>query len=180
MHRLFQLTAPQGGWRTESNSMITQILFQLTAPQGGWPVRFLIDSNNGYFNSQPHKGADCRRLRNQRSSLVFQLTAPQGGWPYSRLQDPAFLYFNSQPHKGADPWSNESIKTKVISTHSPTRGLTSYMVKAFIIYGISTHSPTRGLTECRTAPLDWFWHFNSQPHKGADSNFKQENLSKIV
>ena len=55
------------------------------------------------FNSQPHKGADCASSPAHR----------------------CYQYFNSQPHKGADGITLFDYPLKIISTHSPTRGLTT-------------------------------------------------------
>ena len=43
-------------------------------------------------------------------------------------------------------------------------------------YGISTHSLTRRLTSLLAEGIPISVHFNSQPHKEADSNFRQKHI----
>ena len=144
----FQLTASQGGWHFLVRKVFGLIEFQLTASQGGWPLRqptFL--RRNRYFNSQPHKEADCCRLFEMVLYYLFQLTASQGGWRFFLITIQAFTY---------------------ISTHSLTRRLTILINPSFVGFNISTHSLTRRLT------ISWLMkflsesYFNSQPHKEAD------------
>ena len=61
-----------------------------------------IISQEGYFNSQPHKEADsCFLLKGAEQN-----------------------YFNSQPHKEADRTGRVLVGNLPISTHSLTRRLT--------------------------------------------------------
>ena len=77
--------------------------------------------------------------------------------------------FNSQPHKEADEQDVCCEYDRVISTHSLTRRLTLQMVSHEAGSAISTHSLTRRLTLiCLRFRLQ-LSHFNSQPHKEADS-----------
>ena len=58
---------------------------------------------------------------------------------------------------------------RIISTHSLTRRLTVTPVRRSIVAEISTHSLTRRLTFRENAVRQAVEHFNSQPHKEADS-----------
>ena len=145
--------------------------FQLTASQGGWRwTCYMIGSRSWNFNSQPHKEADIRPMFLVYLPTVFQLTASQGGW---LLYELIFC-----------PMS-------CISTHSLTRRLTHDFPTADLFFSfqltasqggwqrcgilphphgrISTHSLTRRLTLIIWVRVCIIWHFNSQPHKEADS-----------
>ena len=63
-----------------------------------------------------------------------------------------------------------------ISTHSLTRRLTSRCLLLSNVSGISTHSLTRRLTNTAFSIKDTYRNFNSQPHKEADSNFRQKHI----
>ena len=145
-----------------------------------------------YFNSQPHKEADSQLSAQINEQVAFQLTASQGGWPTSRITldtIPVFqltasqggwpvffdilfpsIYFNSQPHKEADGIHPERISGIRISTHSLTRRLTwnvPYFVQLLIFQLTASQGGwhiTQWLSHCQME------HFNSQPHKEADSN----------
>ena len=57
----------------------------------------------------------------------------------------------------------------IISTHSLTRRLTTFPDGTKKTIDISTHSLTRRLTAFLGYQRSRIWHFNSQPHKEADS-----------
>ena len=60
--RVFQLTAPQGGWRSYFSGYCNLWYFN-SQPHKGADVNTLhILSTWNYFNSQPHKGADVRSI----------------------------------------------------------------------------------------------------------------------
>ena len=84
--------------------------------------------------------------------------------------------FNSQPHKEADRLSGFIPLLPNISTHSLTRRLTVIEHMKANTNTISTHSLTRRLTITREALTQYFRNFNSQPHKEADSNFRQKHI----
>ena len=93
---------------------------------------------------------------------------------------------------------NHRNQSEGISTHSLTRRLTFFSQSITLFYNISTHSLTRRLTGCTV--LSTYRHcisthsltrrltyagrvnhparenFNSQPHKEADSNFRQKHI----
>ena len=84
-------------------------------------------------------------------AIEFQLTASQGDWLYS---------------------DNCKNLTKVISTHSLTRRLTDWL----------RHSSRNTIFQLTASQGGWHrfsngqmgrWHFNSQPHKEADSLWRQ-------
>ena len=87
--------------------------------------------------------------------MKFQLTASQGGW---RL------------------WWWRVLSSTSISTHSLTRRLTPDPVQKKSNINISTHSLTRRLTAYIPCKDVANWNFNSQPHKEADSNFRQKHI----
>ena len=106
-----------------------------------------------YFNSQPHKEADC-------------------------VPDPFFFfvpYFNSQPHKEADngPVGTRPVRAG-ISIHSLTRRLTIDCGQSDDNPNISIHSLTRRLTTGISLPESHVSYFNSQPHKEADDSIYRE------
>ena len=80
-------------------------------------------------------------------------------------------YFNSQPHKEADVIIVHCSDSGIfISTHSLTRRLTKCTETSWFFSNISTHSLTRRLTPTFLSGNRQRYHFNSQPHKEADSS----------
>ena len=71
----------------------------------------IISVRSAYFNSQPHKEADCGK----------------GGLYAIRAN------FNSQPHKEADAEKEQRFYCSKISTHSLTRRLTAISDKNIFI-----------------------------------------------
>ena len=69
----FQFTASQGGW--PRRILITRItgVFQFTASQGGWRRIHSPCQTWLYFNSQPHKEADCSQPEGKRSSRYISI-----------------------------------------------------------------------------------------------------------
>ena len=63
-----------------------------------------------------------------------------------------------------------------ISTHSLTRRLTILCTDFSAVNRISTHSLTRRLTMLTVHSIQHLVYFNSQPHKEADSNFRQKHI----
>ena len=126
--------------------------FQLTASQGGWQGRY----------------------RSIQTNMVFQLTASQGGWPTALYQMSGSGSFQLTASQGGWLVTREkSYVVEMISTHSLTRRLTAFDVRATQYVIISTHSLTRRLTWI------WIWirdisHFNSQPHKEADNKTRED------
>ena len=113
----------------------------------GWLAAFC-----SLFQLTASQGGWQGRYRSIQTNMVFQLTASQGGWLVTR---------------------EKSYVVEMISTHSLTRRLTAFDVRATQYVIISTHSLTRRLTWI------WIWirdisHFNSQPHKEADNKTRED------
>ena len=115
-----------------------------------------------------------RRLTSQNKPSsplsLFQLTASQGGWQH-RFRHIRFLtHFNSQPHKEADNVYKNGRPKFIISTHSLTRRLTTFVIS----FGIYSSSFQLTASQGGWQP-SWYHseyiplHFNSQPHKEADT-----------
>ena len=71
---------------------------------------------------------------------------------------------------------NGYVLGKIISTHSLTRRLTIKAIQELSAMVISTHSLTRRLTSGSQSINKRYENFNSQPHKEADSNFRQKHI----
>ena len=160
--------SPTRGLTPSAPSVNLHRIFQFTAPQGGWPSTSKHGAVHWHFNSQPPKGAD-ESQREERNGGEISIHSPTRGLthPYS-TQSRSFEYFNSQPHKGADCVLHRILWLFVFQFTAPQGGWPSSGGTVYPTSEISIHSPTRGLTcrNPRAARLPGY--FNSQPHKGAD------------
>ena len=100
----------------------------------------------------------------------FQLTASQGGWLVTREKSYVVEMISTHSLTRRLTWRDLAVKaSEWISTHSLTRRLTRFSYRIFHNWSISTHSLTRRLTGSPHKPIAYDPHFNSQPHKEADS-----------
>ena len=195
-YKSFQLTASQGGWpihvdnKALKQDISTHSLTRRLTLSASASVIFHQD-----FNSQPHKEADDDEQKILLKRSLFQLTASQGGWhelEERRKQQKKFQLTASQ-----GGWrSIYTVKrNKVdISTHSLTRRLTNletirrlplifqltasqggwqYFFKFCDISQIFQLTASQGGWLSSRFQTVLLRHFNSQPHKEADSNFIQ-------
>ena len=79
-HRIFQLTASQGGWPSNDNRPDPADEFQLTASQGGWLLRQARFQRLPIFQLTASQGGWPDDSNHQPYRWAFQLTASQGGW----------------------------------------------------------------------------------------------------
>ena len=109
-------------------------LFQLTASRRGWHrlLELRYCQKNISTHSLTKRLTSCDRIHFVFVN-VFQLTASRRGWlTASKLCRRSIIYFNSQPHEEADGAGQfRECKAYRISTHSLTKRLTSYMLRAF-------------------------------------------------
>ena len=77
-----------------------------------------------YFNSQPHKEADCCHERGSAASEYFNSQPHKEADVVAGVDCRAVEHFNSQPHKEADVKGLKQKGKYNISTHSLTRRLT--------------------------------------------------------
>ena len=108
--------------------------------------RSSVRSHQDHFNSQPHKEADGITPYPATAAVLFQLTASQGGWRRSALSLPLPPEFQLTASQGG--WRRPLPETFrcPISTHSLTRRLTLWLSLSRLRIYISTHSLTRRLT----------------------------------
>ena len=107
---------------------------------------------------------------------LFQLTASQGGWRYNRNECLWQCYFNSQPHKEADltavvvPYFGTIFQLTASQGGWPRSWTDPQRLQAFqLTASQGGWRRRRGVRRNRR-------HFNSQPHKEADSNFRQKHI----
>ena len=156
-----------------------------------------------YFNSQPHKEADEFLVSDTIAHFIFQLTASQGGWRQMLCCNPE--YSNISTHSLTRRLTtNRRYLWKIwsISTHSLTRRLTERryfdaQTAGFQLTAsqggwllcsrsqgsasiISTHSLTRRLTGLYMECCGHHRHFNSQPHKEADTTEQAQQIEQNI
>ena len=164
-----------------------------------------------YFNPHSHKGSDDSRSKfnpfldisihtptrgvtrfelKEAIGEIFQSTLPQGEWRYVKAVCWSLWNFNPHSHKGSDFHSLELSFFRIISIHTPTRGVTRYCsfppyrrydfnphshkgsdlfhLHSPLFILISIHTPTRGVTEIQLLTPGYHLHFNPHSHKGSD------------
>ena len=189
---LFQLTASQGGWHIRYHGINGHTQFQLTASQGGWLNVWCIKTTqvcisthsltrrltgysfkNAYetiFQLTASQGGWPTSDASKPRKFAFQLTASQGGWHYGTLVNHVLTLFQLTASQGG--WLTPSVMTsagKIISTHSLTRRLTDNFHADGNTYAFQLTASQGGWLRY-AMPYSATAHFNSQPHKEADSD----------
>ena len=60
-------------------------------------------------------------------------------------------HFNPHSHEGSDDDKVDSTNVKVISIHTPTKGVTTNIIVFPYVQLISIHTPTKGVTVFKKA-----------------------------
>ena len=96
-----------------------------------------------------------------------------------RIRFRQFFYFNSHAHEGRDRSCQRRDTASQISTHTPTRGVTTRWLIDNKYLSISTHTPTRGVTLYSTSISALCSYFNSHAHEGRDRREYPQNHIKF-
>ena len=121
---MFQSTHPRRVWPYNSTPSTSGVSFQSTHPRRVWrlirPILILIVS----FNPHTHAGCDL--------------------WTYYYLW--LWCCFNPHTHAGCDKTNQTSIDINRVSIHTPTQGVTKYLISNHERMLVSIHTPTQGVT----------------------------------
>ena len=82
--------------------------------------------------------------------------------------------FNPHSHKGSDHGYRRKLIEQSISIHTPTRGVTSRVIRFITRPCISIHTPTRGVTISGASASLILSNFNPHSHKGSDGGSRAE------
>ena len=77
-------------------------------------------------------------------------------------------YFNPHSHEGSDEIYRTLREYKVISIHTPTKGVTGVMEIMVMLVMISIHTPTKGVTGFKSGLNELLGDFNPHSHEGSD------------
>ena len=150
---MFQSTHPRRVWPYNSTPSTSGVSFQSTHPRRVWrlirPILILIVS----FNPHTHAGCDL--------------------WTYYYLW--LWCCFNPHTHAGCDKTNQTSIDINRVSIHTPTQGVTKYLISNHERMLVSIHTPTQGVTTKIIrifAPVS----FNPHTHAGCDAQYGRDNL----
>ena len=118
---MFQSTHPRRVWPYNSTPSTSGVSFQSTHPRRVWrlirPILILIVS----FNPHTHAGCDL--------------------WTYYYLW--LWCCFNPHTHAGCDKTNQTSIDINRVSIHTPTQGVTMFIIKTGIEYEFQSTHPRR-------------------------------------
>ena len=78
-------------------------------------------------------------------------------------------YFNPHSHEGSDEIYRTLREYKVISIHTPTKGVTGVMEIMVMLVMISIHTPTKGVTGFKSGLNELLGDFNPHSHEGSDT-----------
>ena len=112
------------------------------------PIKQQLD--DFHFNSHAHEGRDVKLL-----GQIFTINN-----------------FNSHAHEGRDASHEQADINLLISTHTPTRGVTSCLVLSGDYTDISTHTPTRGVTPLAPGERMCYYISTHTPTRGVTENIK--------
>ena len=142
----FQSTHPRRVWPCSFLMVCTPMMFQSTHPRRVWRKLSLKQIPSLSFNPHTHAGCDSMRC-----SVEYN-----------------FVGFNPHTHAGCDHWLFSQISASIVSIHTPTQGVTLFIVEAiFIIMFQSTH-PRRVWRVVRYC-LRMADSFNPHTHAGCDT-----------
>ena len=80
------------------------------------------------FNPHTHAGCDHGRLYAICQLILFQSTHPRRVWRSVRSLSARRKSFNPHTHAGCDNWVNLNGITGIVSIHTPTQGVTLYLI----------------------------------------------------
>ena len=153
---MFQSTHPRRVWPYNSTPSTSGVSFQSTHPRRVWrlirPILILIVS----FNPHTHAGCDL--------------------WTYYYLW--LWCCFNPHTHAGCDKTNQTSIDINRVSIHTPTQGVTKYLISNHERMLVSIHTPTQGVTMCYFPSLSNYVGFNPHTHAGCDDYYKWSSKHK--
>ena len=100
----FQSTHPRRVWLGKDGLYMAAYEFQSTHPRRVWRIWFIQSIYYPSFNPHTHEGCDCSSMTKQ--TLI--------------------IGFNPHTHEGCDSLPSASLPERVVSIHTPTKGVTLY------------------------------------------------------
>ena len=166
---LFQSTHPRRVWPFPSTMLSASPKFQSTHPRRVWlgvvvvafqHLRVSIHTPTkgvtiyaGFapyhlwcFNPHTHEGCDYLRWFRSISSLMFQSTHPRRVWQDCLICHISLTGFNPHTHEGCDVTYSSPKTHKIVSIHTPTKGVTLGNPAEPRRLEVSIHTPTKGVT----------------------------------
>ena len=99
------------------------------------------------FNPHSRKGSDGRLIRGYGPWSLFQSTLPQGEWPYEAADIKWHRVISIHtPARGVTIRISSNVAGGYISIHTPAKGVTGLRYESVRNFGISIHTPAKGVT----------------------------------
>ena len=99
-----------------------------------------------YFNPHSHAGSDLIRMICLRRYTNFNPHSHAGSDVCVMFVIANLSHFNPHSHAGSDKNVALPVSPRYISIHTPTQGVTDFVLTFGILEPISIHTPTQGVT----------------------------------
>ena len=128
---------------------------------------------SGNFYSHAREGRDVQNISSSPPDDNVYSHAREGRDPVGAGAVFILCYFYSHAREGRDILSDLlALDTRIISTHTPARGVTHKTLSKSQYCIISTHTPARGVTSRSLYLENYIIHFYSHAREGRDRQRK--------
>ena len=152
------------------------------------------------FNPHTHEGCDCLRLTpvillflfqsthprrvwrinfdSIQNNVWFQSTHPRRVWRFSKSHNHPKIRFNPHTHEGCDYNTPVMQRARLVSIHTPTKGVTTRCRWQDLSFSVSIHTPTKGVTLILRWSSTWASVSIHTPTKGVTFYHRQSKMQE--